>query len=163
MNTPCEKIMNIEKLLLWRDKLEAEGKKLVLTNGCFDILHKGHAEYLYKARAQGDALVVAMNSDSSTRALKGPTRPVNDENSRALLLASLYFVDGVIIFDQPRCTGIIEQLQPDIYVKGADYNLNTINEEEKAVLQKLGAEIRFVELTPGFSTTAIIEKMSTPS
>jgi rfaE bifunctional protein nucleotidyltransferase chain/domain len=160
LNTPCEKIMTMDSLLLWRENLQKEGRKLVVTNGCFDILHKGHVEYLFKSRSQGDALLVALNSDSSTRALKGPTRPVNDENSRALLLGSLYFVDAVYIFDTPRCTGIFEKVKPDIYVKGADYNIDTINPEEKNALQTIGAEIRFVDLTPGFSTTAIIEKMS---
>lgn len=160
MNTPCEKIMSMDSLLSWREILLQRNQKLVVTNGCFDILHKGHVEYLFKARSQGDALLVALNSDSSTRALKGPTRPVNDENSRALILGSLYFVDAVYIFDTPRCTGIFEIVKPDIYVKGADYNIDTINQEEKAALQEVGTEIRFVDLTPGFSTTAIIEKMS---
>ena len=129
----------MDALLLWRENLQKEGRKLVVTNGCFDILHRGHVEYLFKSRSQGDALLVALNSDSSTRALKGPTRPVNDENARALLLGSLYFVDAVYIFDTPRCTGIFEEVKPDIYVKGADYNIDTINPEEINALQTIGA------------------------
>ncbi len=160
MNTPCKKIMSMDSLLQWREQLRNKGKKLVVTNGCFDILHRGHVEYLFKSRAQGDALLVALNSGASTKALKGPSRPVNDQDSRAILLGSLYFVDGVYIFDSSRCTAIFEQVKPDIYVKGADYNIDTINKEEKAVLQSAGVEIRFVELTPGFSTTAIIAKMN---
>jgi rfaE bifunctional protein nucleotidyltransferase chain/domain len=105
-------------------------------------------------------MIVALNSDRSTRELKGPTRPVNDEESRALILSSLYFVDAVYIFDSPRCTLLFKSLMPDIYVKGADYNIDTINQEEKASLQSVGSEIRFVELTPGFSTTATIAKMA---
>ena len=160
MNTPDTKIMNIDALLQWRKGMADNNKKVVVTNGCFDILHRGHVEYLFKARAQGDAMIVALNSDASTRALKGPTRPVNDQDSRAIILSSLYFVDAVYIFDSPRCTSLFESLKPDIYIKGADYNIDTINQEEKAALQSVGAEIRFVELTPGFSTTAIIAKMT---
>ncbi len=152
--------MSLESILQWRENLRSDGKKLVVTNGCFDILHKGHVEYLFKSRAQGDVLLVALNSDESTKALKGPARPVNNQESRALILGSLYFVDAVYIFDSPRCTAIFEKVKPDIYVKGADYNIDTINKEEKAVLQSVGAEIRFVDLTTGFSTTSIIEKMS---
>jgi len=159
MNIPNEKIMDLDTLLLWRNNMADSGKKVVVTNGCFDILHRGHVEYLFKARAQGDAMIIALNSDSSTRALKGPTRPVNDQDSRAIILSSLYFVDAVYIFDSPRCTTLFEAVKPDIYVKGADYNIDTINQEEKAALQSVGAEIRFVELTPGFSTTATIAKM----
>jgi rfaE bifunctional protein nucleotidyltransferase chain/domain len=160
MNTPKEKIMDFDALLEWRHNMGKSGKKVVVTNGCFDILHRGHVEYLFKARAQGDAMIVALNSDRSTRELKGPTRPVNDEESRALILSSLYFVDAVYIFDSPRCTLLFKSLMPDIYVKGADYNIDTINQEEKASLQSVGSEIRFVELTPGFSTTATIAKMA---
>ena len=158
MKTPDKKIMETESLLVWRKSLSNAGKKLVMTNGCFDILHRGHSEYLFKARAQGDALLVAMNSDNSVRTLKGDDRPVNDQYSRALILASLYFVDAVYIFDSIRCTSIIETVKPDIYVKGADYNIETINQEEKNTLLNTGTEIRFVELTPGFSTTETIKK-----
>ena len=159
MQTPYEKIMTLENLLVWRKHIADSGQKVVVTNGCFDILHRGHVEYLFKARAQGDAMIVALNSDASTRALKGPTRPVNDQKARAIVLSSLYFVDAVYIFDSPRCTDLFKTVKPDIYVKGADYNIDTINAEERATLQDAGSEIRFVELTPGFSTTATIAKI----
>ena len=160
MQTPHNKIMNLDTLLTWRENLRVEKKRVVVTNGCFDILHRGHVEYLFKARAQGDAMIVALNSDASTRALKGPTRPVNDQDARALILSSLYFVDAVYIFDSPRCTNLFEAIKPDLYVKGADYNLDTMNQEEKTALQSVGTDICFVELTPGFSTTATIAKIA---
>ena len=159
MIKPNDKIMTIEEARVWRERLRKEGKKVVVTNGCFDILHRGHVEYLFKARSQGDALLVALNSDDSVRALKGPERPVNPEDARAVLLSSLYFVDSVCVFNAPRCTELLKDVSPDIYVKGADYNIDTINAEEKAVLMEIGAEVRFIDLTPGFSTTAIIAKM----
>ena len=158
MITPDSKILTKDSLIEWREKLRASGKKLVFTNGCFDILHKGHVEYLFKARNQGDALIVAMNSDESVRAIKGPTRPINPEDARAIVLASLYFVDGIYLFSSPRCCDVIKEIEPDIYVKGADYTLDTLDREEKAVLLDLNVDIRFIEFTPGFSTTAIIAK-----
>ena len=159
MLNPQIKIKKMDELLLWREQLRNEKKKLVVTNGCFDILHCGHVEYLFKARGQGDALLVVLNSDDSVRELKGPDRPVNPEDARAVLLASLYFVDSVYVFNAPRCTEVLRDVTPDIYVKGADYNIDTINAEEKAALIEIGAEVRFIDLTPGFSTTAIIAKM----
>ena len=160
MQTPYEKIMDLERLLKWRENLRLQKKRVVVTNGCFDILHRGHVEYLFKARSLGDAMIVALNSDASTRALKGPTRPVNEERARAIVLSSLYFVDAVYIFDSPRCTSLFEAVKPDLYVKGADYDLTTMNQEEKAALVSVGSDISFIELTEGFSTTATIEKIS---
>ncbi len=160
MQAPNKKIMDLETLLKWRENLRTQGKRVVVSNGCFDILHRGHVEYLFKARAQGDAMIVALNSDASTRALKGPTRPINDQDARAVVLSSLYFVDAVYIFDSPRCTALFEAVKPDLYVKGADYDIHTINQEEKAALQSVGANICFIELTPGFSTTATIAKIA---
>ena len=160
MQTPYEKIMDLDTLLEWREDLRAKGRRVVVTNGCFDILHQGHVEYLFKARSLGDAMIVALNSDASTRALKGPTRPVNGERSRAILLSCLYFVDAVYIFDSPRCTSLFKAVKPDLYVKGADYDLTTMNQEEKAALISVGSDISFIELTEGFSTTATIEKIN---
>lgn len=152
--------MSPENALAWRRQLAADGKKLVVTNGCFDILHRGHAEYLFKARNLGDALMVFINADSSIRAIKGPSRPVNDEQTRAFILSSLYYVDSIVVFSEPHCTDLFTFIKPDIYVKGGDYNIKTINKEEKAVLLELGADIRFVELTEGFSTTKILADLS---
>ena len=155
--SPETKIMLPADAAEWRDQLAQNGKKLVVTNGCFDILHRGHAEYLYKARLLGDALMVFINADSSIRTLKGPDRPLNDEESRAFILSSLYFVDSIVIFSEQRCTELFTHIRPDIYVKGADYNIDTIDKEEKAALLAVGAKIEFIELTPGFSTTRIIK------
>jgi rfaE bifunctional protein nucleotidyltransferase chain/domain len=134
------------------------GKRLVLTNGCFDLLHTGHVRYLEEARRCGDALMVAVNSDASVRELKGPTRPVNGELDRAEVLAALRCVDHVTIFPGKRVTEVIRQLKPDVYAKGGDYTPETLDAGEKAALDEVGAEIRILQLVPGRSTTAILEK-----
>ena len=157
---PTSKIFTPDAALKWRGKLAASNRRLVVTNGCFDILHRGHADYLYKARLQGDALMVLINSDASVHALKGPSRPLNKEEDRAYILGSLFFVDAVVVFGEERCTKLFTLLKPDIYVKGADYNIDTINKEEKSALLAVGADIRFIELTPGFSTSGIIASMT---
>ena len=154
--SPDKKIMTLESAIYWRGQLKAEGKKLVVTNGCFDVLHRGHADYLFKARKHGDALMVLINSDISVRQLKGPSRPINSEIDRAFLLSSLFFVDSVIIFSEERCTNLFTVIKPDIYVKGADYNLDTINQEEKKALLAVDAKIAFIEFTHGFSSSKII-------
>lgn len=154
------KIMSLKEVKVWRDNLAKSGRKLVMTNGCFDILHRGHATYLMKARELGDALILAINSDSSVRELKGPTRPVTNENDRAFILASLMFIDAVAIFSSKRCDGIISEIKPDIYVKGADYNLDTMDQTERSVLEKIGSKIEFISFVDGYSTTSIIKKMS---
>jgi rfaE bifunctional protein nucleotidyltransferase chain/domain len=159
MKSPTEKIFSIDEALAWRASLKTANENLVMTNGCFDILHKGHVEYLFKARSTGDAMILALNSDSSIKTLKGPGRPINDQNARAAILASLYFIDAVIVFDSLRCDSIIEKISPDIYVKGGDYDIDTIDAQEKQALLNVGAEIRFIPLTPGFSTTKTISKM----
>jgi formyltetrahydrofolate-dependent phosphoribosylglycinamide formyltransferase len=142
-----------------RDLLHAQGKKLVFTNGCFDLLHAGHVRYLEQARALGDALVVALNSDASVRALKGPDRPLNNENDRAEVLAALRAVDAVVVFADDRATGLIETIQPHVYAKGGDYTVDSLNREERAALERVGAEIRILPLVPGRSTTSTINKM----
>jgi rfaE bifunctional protein nucleotidyltransferase chain/domain len=129
----------------------------VLTNGCFDLLHAGHVAYLQRARELGDVLVVGLNSDASVRALKGPGRPVTDELSRAAILAALECVDYVTIFDEPTASALLEELQPDVYVKGGDYSLETL--PEAPVAQRLGCAIHFVPLVAGLSTTAILQRL----
>jgi len=136
----------------------AAGKRLVLTNGCFDLLHTGHVRYLEEARRCGDALVVAVNSDDSVRELKGPSRPVNSELDRAEVLAALRCVDHVTIFTGKRVTEVIRLLKPAVYAKGGDYTPETLDPGEKAALHEVGAEIRILQLVPGRSTTAILEK-----
>lgn len=162
-NLPCrnpsEKIFfEAEKLASWRESLRKKGLKLVLTNGCFDILHRGHTQYLYGARSAGDALLVLLNSDSSVRSLKGEGRPVNQEKDRAYVLASLECVDAVYIFSSPRCDREIALFKPDFYAKGADYTVEKMDPGELAALRACGAQIAFIELVPGLSTTGIIKK-----
>jgi rfaE bifunctional protein nucleotidyltransferase chain/domain len=135
-----------------------EGRRLVLTNGCFDILHTGHVRYLEEARRCGDALIVAVNSDSSVRELKGPTRPVNGELDRAEVLSALRCVDHVTIFTGKRVTDVIRTLRPSVYAKGGDYTPETLDPGEKGALDEVGTEIRILQLVPGRSTTSILER-----
>ena len=157
--SPDRKIMTLDSGISWRKQLKTNSQKLVVTNGCFDVLHRGHADYLLKAREHGDALMVLINADVSVRQLKGPSRPINSEIDRAFLLGSLFFVDSVIIFSEERCTNLFTAIKPDIYVKGADYNLDTINQEEKEALLAVNTEIAFIEFTEGFSSSKIISNM----
>ena len=134
--------------------------RLVFTNGCFDLLHVGHVRYLpAAARGLGDALAIGLNADESVRALKGPGRPLNSADDRAEVLAALACVDYVTIFAEPRATTLLAQVRPHVYVKGGDYQLETLNPEEFAVLQTVGARIEFVPMVPGRSTTRTIERM----
>ncbi len=157
-----KKIMTLEQAISWRADLKSADKKLVMTNGCFDILHRGHITYLMRARDLGDALILAINSDRSVRELKGSSRPVTIENDRAFVLSSLMFIDGVVIFDTKRCDGIINAIKPDIYVKGADYNLDTMDVAERNALESVGSEIAFISFVEGYSTTSIIKKVNQP-
>jgi formyltetrahydrofolate-dependent phosphoribosylglycinamide formyltransferase len=142
-----------------RDALDVQGKKLVFTNGCFDLLHAGHVRYLEQARALGDAMVIALNSDESVRALKGPDRPLNNESDRAEVLAALRSVDAVVVFEDDRATSLIEAVRPHVYAKGGDYTVESLNREERTALENVGAEIRILPLVPGRSTTSTINKM----
>jgi rfaE bifunctional protein nucleotidyltransferase chain/domain len=156
----CSKIIAWEKLPEWRNKIRAGGKKLVVTNGCFDILHLGHVTYLETARNFGDALLVGINSDNATRQLKGAGRPVNSENDRAAVLAALESVDGVCIFTDATATKFLAAAQPDIYVKGGDYTLDTLNQDERRAVESAGGKIILVPFVPGKSTTLLLEKIS---
>ncbi|CAN5709738.1 hypothetical protein BH20VER1_BH20VER1_32110 [soil metagenome] len=153
------KVVGLDELVALSGGLRAAGKKLVVTNGCFDLLHVGHVRYLQSARQLGDALLVGVNGDSSVRALKGEGRPLNNARDRAEVLAALACVDHVAIFPEPRATRFLEQAQPAIYVKGGDYTPETLDPEERAVLQKIGAEIRIIPFEPGYSTTGLLEQM----
>ena len=144
----------------WRDALNAQGKRVVFTNGCFDLLHLGHVRYLQEARECGDALVVAVNSDASVRALKGPDRPINSAEDRAEVLLALSAVDAAVIFDDMRATAAIEAIAPHIYVKGGDYTPDTLNSEEKAALDKAGTEIRILQMVEGKSTTNTLQRLT---
>ena len=154
------KIIDWNHLPAWRQALRASGKKLVVTNGCFDILHLGHVTYLENARNQGDALLVGINSDASVRELKGPGRPVNSETDRAGVLAALESLDGVCIFNDPRATHFLAAAQPDVYVKGGDYTLETLDQNERRAVESAGGRIVLVKFVLGKSTTGLIEKIS---
>lgn len=143
-----------------RDKLDAEGKQLVFTNGCFDLLHVGHVRYLRQARALGDALVIALNSDASVRALKGPTRPVNTEEDRAEIMRALSFVDAVVVFHEERVTKLIHEIRPHIYTKGGDYTVETLNPEERGALESENVKIEILPLVAGRSTTATLQRVA---
>jgi rfaE bifunctional protein nucleotidyltransferase chain/domain len=153
-----EKLMSIPELAAISARLATGGKKLVFTNGCFDLLHAGHVRYLQQARALGDSLLVALNGDSSVRLLKGPARPLNGEHDRAEVLAALACVDYVTIFQSERVTDLVRAIRPQVYAKGGDYTVDSLNPEERGALEEVGAEIRILPLVPGRSTTAIIEK-----
>jgi formyltetrahydrofolate-dependent phosphoribosylglycinamide formyltransferase len=152
-------ITTAEAVRDFRDQLDAEGRKLVFTNGCFDLLHAGHVRYLRQARALGDGLVVALNSDASVRALKGETRPINNQEDRAEILMALQSVNGVVIFDDPRVTKLIEVIRPHVYAKGGDYTLETLDMGEREALIKAGSTICLLPLVPGRSTTSTIGRM----
>lgn len=154
------KIIAWDQLPAWRTAFRATGKKLVVTNGCFDILHLGHVTYLETARNFGDALLIGANSDAAVRGLKGPGRPVNSETDRAAVLAALASVDGVCLFTDVRATKFLAAAQPDIYVKGGDYTLETLNQEERRAVEDAGGKIVFVPFVPGKSTTGLLEKIS---
>ncbi len=140
-------------LSFWKFK----DKKIVFTNGCFDILHRGHIEYLSKAADLGDILILGLNTDNSVRKIKGNTRPIQNENSRALILASLYFITNIVFFDEDTPLDLIKKIQPDILVKGADYKKEDIVGAD-IVLSK-GGSIETIDFIDGYSTSNIIEKL----
>ena len=153
------KLLSLAAAAARREELRAAGRRVVLTNGIFDLLHTGHLHYLQKARALGDALIVALNSDASTRALKGPARPVQTEAQRAYALGALACVDAIVIFGTPRLDAEIRALRPDIYCKAGDYTLDKLDAGERAALEAVGARIEFLPFLAGFSTTELIKKI----
>jgi len=152
-----EKIMTLEQVVEIRQRLRREGKKLVFTNGCFDILHAGHVRYLNQARGMGDSLALALNSDKSVRALKGENRPIVPEDERAEVMAALACVDYVFVFDDLTPQRIIDALVPDVLVKGADWGISEIVGRE--TVEKAGGAVRSVPLVQGTSTTSLIDKI----
>lgn len=155
---PLEKILSREALVAEMARRREAGHRIVFANGCFDLLHVGHVRYLQQARALGDAMVVAVNGDESVRALKGPSRPINREEDRAEVLAALGCVDYVTIFHTERVTDLVKTIRPQVYAKGGDYTVESLNPEERAALEAVRSEIRILPLVPGKSTTAILEK-----
>ena len=154
-----EKILTPELMLRERQRLRAAGKRLVFTNGVFDLLHVGHVRYLEQARALGDVLLVAINSDRTVRELKGPARPVFDQAERAEILAALRFVDYVIVFDDISPRSLIAELLPDVLVKGGDYQLDQIHGREE--VEAAGGKVISLPFVEGASTTQVIERMKT--
>ncbi len=152
-------VMNLDDAVAWRKGLADDGKRLVLTNGCFDLIHAGHTRYLAEARELGDMLVVALNDDDSVRALKGEGRPLNNQDDRAEVMAALRMVDGVVVFSGDRATSVIEALKPDVYAKGGDYTVDSLNPEERSSLEECGAQIEILSLVPGRSTSSTVRKM----
>ena len=153
------KLMDLPAALAWREACRRDGQRVVLTNGVFDLLHTGHLYDLRQARRLGDALIVALNADASVRVLKGPARPVQNEEQRAYALGALECVDAVVIFREPRLTAEIRALQPDMYCKAGDYTLEKLNPEERAALEAVGARIEFLPFLAGFSTTNLIARI----
>jgi rfaE bifunctional protein nucleotidyltransferase chain/domain len=153
------KIVDMNQLGQRARELSAAGKKLVATNGCFDLLHVGHVRYLSAARSLGDALAVGLNGDRSVRELKGSGRPINNERDRAEMLAALECVDFVTIFPEMRAIQFILAAQPAIYAKGGDYTSETLNPEERAALREVGAEIRIIPFEKGHSTSFLLEQL----
>ncbi len=140
-------------MAVWKFK----GKRIVFTNGCFDIIHPGHIAYLSKAKDFGDILVIGLNSDDSVRQLKGENRPIIPEKERAFMLASLRFVDAVVVFDEETPINLIEMLQPDVLVKGKDYKAEEIVGYD--IVKAKGGTVETIELVEGFSTTSLIDKL----
>ena len=143
--------------MAWAERLRADGKTIVFTNGVFDLLHPGHVRYLADARAKGDALIVAVNSDRSVRAIKGPERPINREQERAEVLGALAAVGAVVVFDEDDPHAIITAIQPDILVKGADWAADRIVGRD--VVEARGGRVIRIAFAPGFSTTSMIERI----
>lgn len=157
MNNP--KLYDFENAVRKRQELRKAGKRVVLTNGCFDLLHPGHLCLLQEAAKMGDSLWVALNSDKSVQSLKGTTRPIMNEEMRAFALGALSCVDGIYIFNGKRVTEEIRAFQPDLYVRAADRTVADLDSDELRALREVGAEIHFVPFLKGFSTTRLIERI----
>lgn len=151
------KIISTPNALKKMNEWKSKGEKVVFTNGCFDILHAGHVDYLEKASLKGDRLVVGLNTDASVRRIKGEKRPIVDESSRSRVLAALGFVDAVVLFEEDTPLELIRQLLPDILVKGKDYDISNIVGAD--VVMQNGGKVETIELTEGFSTTNVISKI----
>ncbi|MCX7933837.1 MAG: adenylyltransferase/cytidyltransferase family protein [Planctomycetota bacterium] len=155
----ADKSISLAELVRRREQYRREKRTVVWTNGCFDILHAGHAKYLEEAKALGDILIVGLNADRSVAALKGPERPYVPQEARLALLSALACVDHVILFEAERCTAELEAIQPDIYVRGGDYTLATVDPGERQAVEKAGGRIAFIPLWPGLSTSHLVRRI----
>ena len=152
------KVLTIEELVQELIPLKQKNKIIVTTNGCFDILHVGHVRYLQKSAEYGDVLIVCLNSDKSVKQLKGPSRPLNNENDRAEVLAALGCVDYVVIFDEITPVNYLEKIKPNIHTKGGDYNEDTLPETK--VVKSNGGRLEFIQFVEGKSTTGLLNKIN---
>lgn len=152
------KVLSGQMLDRWLAVKRFKRRQLVFTNGCFDILHRGHVEYLAQAATKGDVLIIGLNTDASVRKLKGPSRPLLDEQSRAFTLAALGFVDAVVLFDEETPYELIKKIKPQVLVKGGDYQVEDIVGYD--IVKAGGGQVITIPLTEGFSTTGIIQKMA---
>jgi rfaE bifunctional protein nucleotidyltransferase chain/domain len=150
-------VLDRDQARAWRAELRRAGRRLVFTNGCFDLLHRGHVEYLAEARALGDALIVGLNDDDSVRRLKGPGRPLVSAVDRARVLAALAAVDAVVVFTEDTPAALIAELIPDVLVKGGDYALDAIVGRE--VVEGAGGEVQQIRFRPGYSTSDLIARL----
>ena len=155
-----EKLVAWDDLQRWGDAFRKSGRRLVATNGCFDLLHPGHVTYLEAARNQGDALLIGVTGDEGVRNLKGAGRPVNEETDRALVLAALESVSGVCVFPDRTAMRFLERARPNIYVKGGDYTIDTINQEERRFVESIGGRVVILANVPGKSTSATLAKIA---
>ena len=158
MTTLKDKILSRSEAAELSRQLRITGQEVVVTNGCFDIVHAGHVTFLEEARSRGDHLFVAVNADDSVSALKGPTRPINKLEARMTVVAALESVTAVVAFHETLATEILRELGPTLYVKGGDYQIEDLNQQEVAAVVESGGHIAIIKMVQGFSTTGIIEK-----
>jgi len=156
-NTLARKIVTLNDIATLTAQWKAEGHKIVFTNGVFDLLHAGHVAYLSEASDLGDKLILGLNSDESVQRLKGPERPVNTETTRATLLASMFFIDAVVVFNEDTPLELIKSILPDVLVKGGDYTIDTIVGAKETIAN--GGRVEVLSFLPGYSSTAIINKI----
>jgi len=152
-----EKIFTRAAVISKVEEWKSSGKRIVFTNGCFDLLHAGHLAYLSEAASLGDVLIIGLNSDESVQQLKGPSRPVNNEISRTKMLASMFFVDAVVLFSEDTPLELIKGIKPDVLVKGGDYEIHQIAGAEKTIAN--GGEVKVLNFLAGYSSSSIIEKI----
>lgn len=151
-------VINREHIAEFVKNLHKSGKKVVATNGCFDILHVGHVRYLKETKSFADYSIVLLNSDKSVRSIKGPSRPINNENDRAEILCALCCVDYVVLFDEDSPRNLLDEIKPDVYTKGADYTMETLPEAD--IMRKNGTKVEFIKFVEGKSTTSTIERIN---
>lgn len=157
LNDIQSKIIDIKNIETHLTDWSLKKQKIVFTNGCFDILHRGHVEYLAQAANHGDVLIIGVNTDSSVKRIKGETRPVQDEYARAILLASLSFVSAIVLFDEDTPYNLIKRIQPDVLIKGSDYSIKDIVGSD--IVMAKGGKVITIDFIEGYSTTSIIEKL----